>query len=64
MLNEGFDVLVTFDKNLQYQQNLKKFPISVILLQARNNQYKTLKLLVDKIKQELYQFKPGIIVIS
>jgi hypothetical protein len=29
-----FDVFITSDKNLQYQQNLANFPIAVILLQV------------------------------
>ena len=27
MLEDGFDVLLTFDKNLQHQQNFDKYPI-------------------------------------
>ena len=37
-----FDVFVTVDQNLKYQQNLKAFSIGVILLSARNNRLKTL----------------------
>ena len=27
MLDEGFDTLITFDQNVQHQQNLDKYPI-------------------------------------
>ncbi len=37
-----FDVFLTVDQNLRYQQNLKAFNIGVILLMARNNRLKTL----------------------
>jgi hypothetical protein len=48
-----FDALLTFDKNLQYQQNFSKYTIAVIVLNAPDNSYLTLKGLVDKIKTTL-----------
>ena len=29
MIDNGFDALITFDKNIQYQQNFSKYPITV-----------------------------------
>ena len=37
-----FDVFVTADQNLQYQQNLSALPITVAVLVARDNQLKSL----------------------
>ena len=48
-----FDALLTFDKNLQYQQNFTKYTIAVIVLNASDNSYSTLKDLVQKIKNVL-----------
>ena len=48
-----FDALLTFDKNLQYQQNFTKYTITVIVLNAPDNSYSTLKELVQKIKEVL-----------
>jgi len=48
-----FDALLTFDKNLQYQQNFTKYTIAVIVLNAPDNSYATLKGLADKIKTAL-----------
>jgi len=50
MLEQDFDVLLTFDKNLQYQQNFAKYPITVVVLNAEDNTYLTLQELVPKIK--------------
>ena len=50
MLDEGFDALLTFDKNLQYQQNFQKYQLPVIVLNASDNAYITLQALVPKIK--------------
>ena len=45
----GFDIFITVDKNLRYQQNLPKFDIPVFLLIAYNNRLETLQKLVEKI---------------
>lgn len=55
-----FDALLTFDKNLQYQQNFLKYTITVIVLNASDNSYSTMKNLVAKIKEILRNgMKPG-----
>ncbi len=53
LLAENFDALFTFDKNLQYQQNFKKYSIPVLVLHATDNTYLTLSKLVPKIKEAL-----------
>ena len=53
MVDENFNTLITFDKNLQHQQNFKKYTIPVLVLNASNNTYLTLKDLVPKIKEVL-----------
>ena len=53
MVDESFDALLTFDKNLQHQQNFKKYTIPVLVLNASSNTYLTLKDLVPKIKEVL-----------
>jgi hypothetical protein len=50
MQEDGFDYLLTSDKNLQYQQNLAKYSVSFIVLNVLNNNYETILPLVDKIK--------------
>ena len=39
MLAEGFHALLTFDKNLQHQQNLDKYTLTVFVLNAPINTY-------------------------
>ncbi|TGE15919.1 DUF5615 family PIN-like protein [Hymenobacter elongatus] len=65
MLATGFQVLVTFDKNLRYQQNFSKYPIAVVLLNAPDNTYLTLQQLVPPLRQLLQQpLRPGPQVVS
>lgn len=53
LVAKHFNVLITFDKRLKFQQNLDKYPISIIVLNAVDNTYETLKDLVPKIKENL-----------
>ncbi len=48
-----FEVLITLDSNLQYQQNLSKFDISVINLKSKDSRLETLKSLVLEIDKHL-----------
>ncbi len=61
LLSEKFDALITFDKNMQYQQNFMKFSITVFVLDAEDNTYDVLKQLIPEIKNVLTkELKPGI----
>lgn len=61
MMEEKFDVLLTFDKNLEHQQNFQKFPLTVLALNAPDNTYQTLKVLIRKIKEKFSeQLKVGV----
>ncbi len=45
----GFDVLITSDKNLVFQQNLDKFDVIVLLLNIKVNRYVYIQPLLDQI---------------
>ncbi len=65
MVAEGFDVLITFDKQMRYQQNLNKYPLRVIILRAKSNTYRSLKSLIPQIKEVLSKpTSAGIVEIS
>jgi hypothetical protein len=51
MQNDGFDYLLTSDKNLQYQENLAKYSMEFIVLNVPNNNYETILPLIPKIKK-------------
>lgn len=53
MITHKFDVLLTFDKNLQHQQNFAKYTVSVVVLNAPNNTLETLKRIVPLVKDYL-----------
>ncbi len=53
MIADNFDALLTFDKNLQFQQNFQKYSLPVLVLNATDNSYLTLSKLVPKINKVL-----------
>ncbi len=65
MLAENFNVLITFDQNLEHQQNFEKYSITVFVLIAENNTYQILNELVPSIKAKLKKPLPkGVIKIQ
>ncbi len=58
MLAEGFEALVTADKNLQHQQNFNRYPIPVIVLNTYRITYEDIKPLVPKLLELLKQICP------
>ena len=57
--SEGFNVFVTADQNLQYQQNLSNSNLGIIVVAARSNRINDLKPLVPKIKESIKTVKQG-----
>ena len=64
-MSSHFDVLVTVDQNLQYQQNLSAYALAVVVLKARRSTSPMLKPLMPELLERLETIKPGeVIVIS
>lgn len=53
MTEEKFDALLTFDKNLQHQQNFLKYTIAVFVMCAKINSFDELTKLTGKVKEHL-----------
>ena len=53
-----FDVFVTMDQNLEYQQNLVKLPIAVLVVAAHSNRIEHLTPLVPDMLRELDRIVP------
>ncbi|MEX8547238.1 MAG: DUF5615 family PIN-like protein [Mucilaginibacter sp.] len=49
MTDNRFELFITVDRNLPYQQNLQRLPLTIIVLRAKNNTRETLKRLVPGI---------------
>src|SRR5687767_14311097 len=63
LANERFDVFVTGDQNLQYQQNLKKIRIAILVIKAHNNRVETVLEMAPHIIESLKNARPGIVTV-
>jgi predicted nuclease of predicted toxin-antitoxin system len=54
-----FDVFVTVDRNLSYQQNLRGIGIPILVLRASTNRLADLRKLVLKVLQTVTTASPG-----
>ncbi|GEO10601.1 DUF5615 family PIN-like protein [Segetibacter aerophilus] len=66
LIANSFDALLTYDKNLQHQQNFSKHTVTVFVLRARINQYAELTKLTPKVKEYLSKgvMTPGPVVVA
>ena len=55
MIDNGFELFITVDRNLPYQQNLTRLPLTIFILCAINNRLETLQKLIPKIFERLEQ---------
>jgi predicted nuclease of predicted toxin-antitoxin system len=53
-----FDVFLTMDANLEYQQNLATLPVAVLVIDAVSNRMSELESLVPAILQALDDIRP------
>ena len=58
-----FEVLVTMDSNMKHQQNLAKFQIAVISLEAPSNRLADTRPLMPKVLVVLPTAKPGTLTV-
>ena len=53
-----FDVFLTMDQNLEFQQNLATLPIAILVVEALSNRMEHLRPLVPEILRELNPIQP------
>ena len=56
---EEFDVLVTIDRNLEFQQNLAKFRIGVVIVRVPKNQLSCYQMVQEELLLAVKQVRPG-----
>jgi predicted nuclease of predicted toxin-antitoxin system len=54
-----FEVFVTIDQNVAYQQNLRSVVLGIVVLVAANNRLETLRPLMPKVASALRSIQPG-----
>lgn len=57
--DDGFDILLTIDKNLQHQQNVDKYPLIVVILNTASSKLEMLVTFLPAFEQQLPAFTKG-----
>ena len=58
----SFDVFLTADQNIEYQQNLSELPLAVVVLVAYRNRLDTLRPLIPELLDHLERLEPCTLV--
>jgi len=53
MIDDKFEIFVTIDRNLPYQQNLERLPLLIFVFCAADNRRETLAILIPKLFKRL-----------
>jgi len=58
-----FEVFITVDQNLRFQQNLVNLSLRIVVLVAPNNRLPTLKPLMPQVREALTKIKIGEVIL-
>lgn len=59
MAAEEFDVFISMDAGISFQQNVRDIPIGIVLLSAPSNRYQDLLPLMPRVTGALAHTRPG-----
>jgi predicted nuclease of predicted toxin-antitoxin system len=60
--SKSFDLFITTDRGIPHQQNLNRYAIEIVLLEARSNRAEDLAPLVPKVKERLRDLATSAII--
>ncbi len=58
---QEFDVLLTVDRNLEYQQNFSGLKLAVVVIEAPSNDVAVLRPLMPEVRAALSKAQPGVV---
>ncbi len=58
-IEEKFDILLTIDKNLEHQQNMDNYEITVVVLDVEKSKIEFLLELLPKFKERMDEYEKG-----
>lgn len=61
LAESAFDVLLTVDRNLEYQQNFSGLKIGVVVIEAPSNDVAVLRPLMPEVREAISKAKPGVV---
>ena len=57
-----FDALITMDRRIEHQQNLRTYTIGIILISAKSNRLQDIQPAMRRVNQALRILKPGQVI--
>jgi hypothetical protein len=60
LASSHFDIFVTVDRNLSFQQDLSSLPVAVMILKAKSNRLADLRPLVPALLAAIKSAQPGV----
>jgi len=61
-VQEEFDVLVTIDRGFEYQHNLKKLSVGIVIVHVARNKVESYRALAAQIQEAVGRARPGEVV--
>jgi Domain of unknown function (DUF5615) len=61
--SQAFAVLVTADQRLQYQQDIPRFQIGVVVIAARDTRLPSLKSVIPQLRAAIGSVGPGSVIV-
>lgn len=61
LAEKDFDVLLTVDRNLEYQQNFSGLKLAVVVIEAPSNDVAVLRPLMPAVREAILKAKPGVV---
>ena len=55
-VENNFDILLTIDKNLMFQQNLDQYPVTIVVLNSRTSKIEELVTFLTSFKSQINKF--------
>ena len=59
---KAFDALITMDRGIEHQQNLRKYTIGVILISAKSNRLQDIQPAMHRVNQLLKTLESGQVI--
>ena len=56
-VENNFDIILTIDKNMAYQQNLEKYPITIVVLNSSSSKIEDILLFVPSFLKQISDFE-------
>ena len=62
LAEKEFDVLLTVDRNLEYQQNFSGLKLAVVVVEAPSNDAAVLRPLMPAVREAISKAQPGVVI--